>query len=364
MRIAILADCHLGFGKGTERYQDAFLAFEEAFKKLRDVDAVLIAGDLFDLRTPDHEMMARTMEIMLPLILAEKSMKKIEGIGRDLPGHFQKGIPIIAISGTHERRSKGLMNPIQALEKAGFLIWLHCNGVVLEKDGERIAIQGMSTVPEGWAESVMQEWNPKPVENCFNILVFHQTPLGLFPGVAGLDLRKLPEGFDLYVCGHIHQAEEKQVDGKRIFIPGSLISTQIDDQNQKGFWILESGKLEFIRLEKQRPIFSVKTEEELEKVLEREYELKPIIRVSVEGKEKEIRAKYGEKAILVFEKTQKPEVQAVSPEVQRLSVQELGSKILKESLEKAGLQPEIWEQVFELLLEQKPEEVLKLLRKE
>ncbi len=49
MKIAVLSDVHLGYGKGTNRGEDSFRAFSEVIKKSMDADLILMAGDLFDI---------------------------------------------------------------------------------------------------------------------------------------------------------------------------------------------------------------------------------------------------------------------------------------------------------------------------
>ncbi|MEM7822965.1 MAG: DNA repair exonuclease [Candidatus Aenigmatarchaeota archaeon] len=370
MRIAITADVHLGFGKGTERFEEPFLALKEFIEKSKECDAIIIAGDLFDLRTPDHDITTQAMELFIPALLAKKD-KRIFGIGKDVskaPEYTLSGIPIILIHGTHERRSRGLVNPIQSLERAGFVLYLDRNGILIDGGKEKVAVQGLSTVPEGWAQSVMQEWGPQPIPGCFNILIFHQTLAGLFPGIPGIDIADIPAGFDLYVCGHIHSRADKVINGKRLLIPGSLVATQLDEdaESKRGFWILETNPfmLKFHAIENQRPIFFAKSEEEIKEILSRGHKMKPLIKVDMPGREKEIQARYGEGALLVFKKQQKEGFAARSLEMQRASVQEIGSKILESSLRDAGLEPEIWEQVFELLLEKRADDVIKLLKQQ
>ncbi|NIQ17993.1 MAG: hypothetical protein GTN43_04250, partial [Candidatus Aenigmarchaeota archaeon] len=86
---------------------------------------------------------------MIKPLLVKNDVKLVKGIEKDISKISEialMGIPIVAIHGTHERRTKGLLNPVEALEKAGFLIYLHCNGVIFKKGSERVAVHGMSGV--------------------------------------------------------------------------------------------------------------------------------------------------------------------------------------------------------------------------
>jgi DNA repair exonuclease SbcCD nuclease subunit len=402
MRIAILSDFHFGFGAGSERAEDPYDAFREAIEKTKDCDLILFAGDLFDTRNPDAETLARSMELMIPPLLTQNGMKLIQGIGKDVSSVSEialMGVPIVAIHGTHERRTRGLLNPVEALEKAGFLIYLHCNGVIFEKDGERIAIQGLSGVPDQYADSVLSNWKPSPEHGCFNVFVLHQSVTEFLYADHTLDLNKLPKGFDLYVDGHIHEARAAEYDGKPFVLTGSLIPTQIKDESEKpkGFWIAETSvrdlagespkaesvfdrngtRLYWIPLERQRKVYArafenpdaSAVEKEIGKILVEKHDKKPIIRIDLRGKFSdslagEIEMKLGGKAILSLKKAaEKGELPRRTPEEHKLSVEEMGRKIMLENLAKAGLDPKVFEDLLELLAEGKTDEAIEALTK-
>ena len=172
MRIAVLSDFHLGYAYGTERQEDSFVQAKEALSFAASSDAMLFAGDLFDSRVPRPEVFARALGLFMNNGSSNVSVSSFisdEHREINLP---QK--PKIAIFGTHERRGKGLVNPVQSLEFAGFLVCLHCETIVLEKDGEKVAVHGMSGVPESFSKAVLEEWAPKPIAGCTNILLLHQ----------------------------------------------------------------------------------------------------------------------------------------------------------------------------------------------
>jgi len=119
-------------------------------------------------------------------------------------------LPIAAIHGTHERRTKESVNPIQLLESMGYLINAHANAVIFEKEingaVERVAVHGLGGVPDSYAKEAIKAINYKPVPNAFNIFVFHQTVKEFVPvDLDVMSIEDLPIGFDLYLCGHIHK---------------------------------------------------------------------------------------------------------------------------------------------------------------
>jgi len=222
---------------------------------------ILIPGDIFETRRPHQEVWAQAMRILLPALMHEQNdVELVDSIDKnreDISEVALRGVPMIALHGNHERSARGLLNPVQALEKAGFLIHLHHNTLIFETPAGRIAVHGMSSVPERHAKSVLSTWNPKPIEGAFNILMLHQS-VGQYvfssEEFPTIDLPDLPRGFDLYICGHMHYHAEATANGKPLLFPGSTERTQllpIEAQVPKGFYMLEVGdglSYEFIEL--------------------------------------------------------------------------------------------------------------------
>jgi len=390
MKISILSDFHLGFGMGTEREGDAFETAKEAMDKSLDSDVILIAGDMFDTRVPSTEVFVRAMQLLVGPMGADNSVRISKGIDKkteDIPLIKSEGIPVIAIHGTHERRVKGLLNPVEALERAGFLVYLHCNGVVLEKGSgdrkERVCIQGMSGVPDQFSAGILEQWNSRPLEGCFNIFMLHQSMSPFMYAPHLLPVENLPGRFDLYICGHMHDPKKSVYKESPFIIPGSPITTQITKEsvNPRGFWTFdtESRKAEFRTIENQRKVYYMvfdtgdvgkeDIDRELRTILEADHKKKPLIRIKLTGNKDipldEIKSRFGDKAIISFRKeTEEEKIQARTPEEHKLSVQELGKKLLEENLREAKLDPKTFEHVFELLQENKMDEVMELLSKE
>ncbi|MFH7882535.1 MAG: DNA repair exonuclease, partial [Candidatus Aenigmatarchaeota archaeon] len=309
MKIAILSDFHFGFSYTSEIENDSFENAEEAIKRALDCDLILIAGDIFDSRTPRTSVLAKGVNILVKPLLQENKGVKLISSSKELKAISQRvfnHLPVIAIHGTHERGGKDSINPIQALENAGILIHLHCDTIVLEKNGEKVAIHGMSGVPERYAKDVLEKWSPKPVENCFNILLLHQSiaPFIYSPlEPPSLNISNLPKGFDLIVDGHLHLSEKEKFDNTTLIFPGSTIVTQFEANeavSEKGFFKLEirekAFEIDFIRLENNRKFFyeelklskDFSTREQIENkiknILRKEFKKKPLIKVKLTGK--------------------------------------------------------------------------------
>jgi len=81
MKILHVSDAHLGRAQYhlPEREEDYFMAFEEALRRGKAADAVLITGDLFDLRRPSTKALVKFVEV------AESA-----------------GVPLYVIGGNHD----------------------------------------------------------------------------------------------------------------------------------------------------------------------------------------------------------------------------------------------------------------------
>lgn len=270
LKIGVISDLHLGSKWGTQLENDSFRQANEAIEKMLQakVQLILVLGDIFDTRIPRQEVWARAMRILaLPLSGEKSNLKFVEAIGKK-PEEISKismmGVPVVAIHGNHERRVRGLINPVEALEAAGFLIHLHANAIVFDTQVGKLALHGMSNVPERHAKNVLSVWNPRPVDGAYNVLMLHQA-IGQYVYSSeespSLSLEDLPKDFDIYLCGHVHCRAETQVYGKPLLIPGSLVRTQLlqaEAQLSKGFYLIEIGegiKHEFIELRSMRDFY-------------------------------------------------------------------------------------------------------------
>jgi len=373
--ITIFSDCHFGFDYGKERENDSFQAVEEVMETALKSDLILIAGDIFDSRLPRTEVWARAMELLSKPMMKNGKAKLVKTINKEVTKTLTlKGIPVISIYGTHERRGRGLLNPIEALEKAGFVINLHCQGVVFDIGGRKVAIQGMSGVPERYAKSVLEKWNPKPIPGCYNILLLHQSidPYIYSPlEPPTLKIEDLPQGFDLIVDGHVHWSNHVSTSGRNLVFPGSLIITQmnkIESEKPKGFLVLDNEKLRFKQLKQQRKLYykemEVKDLAEVERYLESlpRTTPKPLVRLRLKI-EKPLDTKpldkFKESLLLSLSKAvERGEKIAIIQKLreERLSVEEMGLKILYEKL---GFEPS---ELIDCLVNENLDRVLNLIK--
>jgi len=248
MKLAVIADTHLGFQYGSERGEDAFDNAADAFQKTVEArpDAILLLGDIFDHKVEKPEVLGRAIQLFQRLNKSIASDK------------------IIAIYGTHETRHKDATNPVQLLAQARLLTLLHKSSIALEKDAQKVVVYGLSGVHDSFAKDELASWNPQPTPGTFNIMLIHQTFKEDIPQLDNImTYADLPKGFDLFLSGHIHHQHESNVPS--ILYPGSTIRTQLsaNTPNKLGFYILEINnnqltKKEFITLDAPREFVHLK----------------------------------------------------------------------------------------------------------
>lgn len=285
---------------GYERfYDDAYVQAKEALERASELaDAIIIPGDVFDKRAPKPEVMAQAINIFREL--SKKEWKTRVTSFNSIEGRNHTDIPVIAISGTHERTAFGKENPLSLLGLAGLLVDANEAMVVLEKGSEHVAVFGLGGLSEERVKEKLTELNPTPVPGMFNIFMFHQSTYELLPFSGDfIHYEDLPRGFDLYVDGHIHSRVEATVHGKKFLIPGSTVLTQLKEgeQEEKGFILFDTSNYtyEFVKINCRQLLFrSMKfdnatpkqvrerCEAEIEQILTSSRK-NPVIRLKLEG---------------------------------------------------------------------------------
>ncbi|MDY6776675.1 MAG: DNA repair exonuclease [Candidatus Nanohaloarchaea archaeon] len=383
MEVAIVSDTHFGYRWGSEREDDSFDNAREAFRRTRDADLVILPGDIFDKKVPKQEVLGKSVDCFNEYRSGEC---RVQVSGESDVEHQFSGTPVVAIHGTHERRSKGFTNPIELLEKMDYLLHLHNEKVVFEKDGEKVAVHGMSGVPERYAPKVLEKYDPEPVEDAYNIFVFHQSVEGLVytdPDQEALKMEHLPEGFDLLVDGHIHWKNFHLDGDKPLIIPGSTVSTQmrkVEAEQPKGFVTVdtERDEVDFHELETPRKLFyeevdvkglssaeiMSKVDDRMEEILDG-YDKKPLVRLILSGesnasvKKSEIRERYEDEAVLSVSLRMERGESGEGASLDRDSegIAEMGRAMLREKMEGSV---EV-EDLFDLLADEELDEAMGLV---
>ena len=233
-----MSDTHLGYARFEK---DAFVQAERALLDASEkADMILFAGDVFDVKVPKLETLDEAISIF----------RRIK-------------VPVFAIHGNHERRTKEQVNPAKLLASAGVLHYIHNTTTAYEHQGEKIQILGIGNVPDEYADEAVKNCMKRfvPENGAFKILLIHQTIRDLIPhGKNELSFESLESlGFDLIVNGHIH-GKEIRMNGKFI-IPGSTVITQLkkEETEKKGYFLFDTKTMQsdFIPIECRQFFFEV-----------------------------------------------------------------------------------------------------------
>ncbi len=255
MKIAIISDLHLGL----EVFRtDAFNQAKQALDIANEIaDAVLIPGDIFDKYYPKPDVIAEGINLFRDLSKKKWGSSVIEVKG----AKAFTDIPIIAIPGNHETTVQNSENPVTILSLAGLIVNTNYATTVIEKNNEQVAVYGLGSLPEMSAKQKLAELKFQLIPGIFNIFMFHQTLYDLMPFNENfMRLSDLPPGFDLYVCGHMHNFYDETVHGKKLIIPGSTVLTQLNDiEKKKGFILFDTAKYSYEFIEINSRAFLIKT---------------------------------------------------------------------------------------------------------
>jgi len=272
-----------------------------------------------------------------------------------------------------------LINPVQALEHTGHLLHLHCETAVFDVAGKKVAIHGMSGVPERYAKDCLVNWNPRPVMGAINILMLHQSidPYIYSPlEPPSLKLEDMPSGFDLYVLGHMHWSDSKRFRGTNLLVAGSTCTTsihKIEAEQPKAVWFFDGTVVEKQNLLGQRKIIwrEFSFEPDIRQKIEAELaklpaaDPKPIMAIKVKGtlpvnavppNFADIEERFSDRAIININKALQAEGFAEQLELlaalkaTKMSPEEIGMQLLAENLKQAscGIKAE---EIFELLVD-------------
>ena len=247
------ADLHLGYAQyGLETRREDF---DKAFKELVDKtielkpDFMIIAGDLF------HQ--------------ARPSNATLENAIRNFSRLREAGIPVLTVDGSHDCAPNAITGTIlNPLDSAGLIYYLPRHEGACWRKPDCCYVYGVPNFrtrrkTEELLPTFMQQKKPSPNPNLFNIFVFHMAldlPSIKPPYIeAEASPELIPEGFDYYAAGHIHNTHyvEKFKTGMLIY-SGCVETVNYDEADiKKGFYYVkvdERGKVlpEFIELESPR----------------------------------------------------------------------------------------------------------------
>ncbi|KAI5184815.1 double-strand break repair protein MRE11 [Nematocida homosporus] len=259
LRVLITTDNHLGFLERDHiRGEDSFRAFEEVFEHaLRlNVDAVLMAGDLFHDVNPSKYTMYRTVEILRKYCLGDRPIHiecrdngNFTNLSKEArPVNYYNAnlnisMPVFSIHGNHDEPSghRGVAS-LNILAEAGLVNYFGCidsmantievRPILLKKGQIALNLYGIGGLRDERMVKLLAEERisfEKP-EGGTSLLVLHQTRCCRGANVYLPD-HLLSRDMDLVVWGHMHDSypvpEKNHQMGFHSVQPGSTVQTSL-----------------------------------------------------------------------------------------------------------------------------------------
>jgi len=355
-RFAHIADGHIGAWVDPRMKELPLINFERAIEisTERNVDFVLISGDLFNTALPGIDLVTRVV----------KGLKALNN----------KGIRVYAIAGSHDFSPSG-KTMLNLLEETGLIIMPTKNEVendklalqyIKDKSGAKITgiIGRRNILDKAYYEMLLRERLES--EEGFKIFMFHNAIAELkekgFEQMEALPISMLPKNQDYYAGGHVHSPLCKDIEGfGRIVFTGPLFPANFKELEKlkTGSFYINDVEGKEIKTEKieimPKNIFSInldcngKTPQEVYETIIKEINDKEfnetilMIRLFGElstGKINDIdfrtifETAYDKSAYFVMKNTYKLETKKseVVKKETNISVEELENQIIKESV--------------------------------
>jgi double-strand break repair protein MRE11 len=261
IRILVATDNHVGYEERHPiRGEDSWKAFHEimCLAKERDVDMVLLAGDLFHENKPSRKAMYKVMQSLRMNCFGEKpcELEMLSEGSEQFEGLFDHAnfededinvaIPVFSIHGNHDDPSgQGHLAALDILQMSGLLNYygrtpesdkITVRPVLLQKGKTKLALYGLSNVRDErlyrtFKREAVEFLRPETqTEDWFNLICVHQNHH------AYTETSYLPESFlesflDLVIWGHEHECliePRLNPDMKfKVMQPGSSIATSL-----------------------------------------------------------------------------------------------------------------------------------------
>ncbi|TGO65976.1 hypothetical protein BOTNAR_0071g00130 [Botryotinia narcissicola] len=261
IRILIATDSHVGYAENDAvRKDDSWRSFDEVMRlaKDRDVDMVLLAGDLFHYSQPSRKAMYQVMRSLRMNCLGEKpcELELLSDANDIFDGSFNHvnyedpdinvAIPVFSIHGNHDDPAgDGNYCALDLLQASGLVNYfgrtpeadrIQIKPVLLQKGQTKLALYGMSNVRDERLYRTFRDGHVKwfkpgvQQKDWFNLMAVHQNHHA-HTETSYLPENFLPDFLDLVVWGHEHEClidptynPEKSF---HVMQPGSSVATSL-----------------------------------------------------------------------------------------------------------------------------------------
>ncbi|KAI9373357.1 Mre11 DNA-binding presumed domain-containing protein [Aspergillus egyptiacus] len=261
IRILVSTDNHVGYNERDPiRGDDSWKSFHEVMclARERDVDMVLLAGDLFHENKPSRKSMYQVMRSIRMNCLGDKpcELEFLSDASENFQGAFNHvnyedldinvGIPIFSIHGNHDDPSgEGHLAALDILQVSGLLNYygrtpesdnIQLKPVLLQKGRTKLALYGMSNVRDERLFRTFRDGKVKffrpgiQKDDWYNLICVHQNHHA-YTETGYLPENFLPEFLDLVIWGHEHECLiNPRINPEtkfRVMQPGSSVATSL-----------------------------------------------------------------------------------------------------------------------------------------
>lgn len=284
MQFVHLADTHLGFRQYglIARENDFYNVFDDIIEKIisERPDFVLHSGDLFESSKPP----------IRALLTVQNGFTQLK----------DAGIPVYAIAGNHDIvMRKNVIPPHKLYQDFGLKLIDLINTNFIHKD---ILIAGVPYLSKSYSQIIkdsLSELSTLAETHKRSILLLHQSVDRYLPFDPEIGIGDVPDNFNYYAFGHIHERIVDDFGNGKLAYPGSTEIWRIDEvagykKNGKGFYLVDldgdSPSIQKIDLKLPREVIKkriqyFKLEEELLSLQKYFSQLnkKPVLHLTVEG---------------------------------------------------------------------------------
>ncbi|KAI9728558.1 MAG: Double-strand break repair protein mre11a [Cirrosporium novae-zelandiae] len=261
IRILVSTDNHVGYNERDPiRGDDSWKTFDEimTLAKERDVDMVLLAGDLFHENKPSRKSMYQVMRSLRNNCYGEKpcELEMLSDASENFEGAFNHvnyedpdinvAIPVFSIHGNHDDPSgEGHLAALDLLQISGLVNYygrtpesdnILIKPVLLQKGRTKLALYGMSNVRDErlfrtFRDGKVRFFQPATQKkDWFNLMSVHQNHHA-HTETSYLPENFLPDFIDLVIWGHEHEClidpRKNPEMGFYVMQPGSSVATSL-----------------------------------------------------------------------------------------------------------------------------------------
>ncbi|HII30242.1 hypothetical protein COT48_01265 [Candidatus Woesearchaeota archaeon CG08_land_8_20_14_0_20_47_9] len=257
---AHMADCHLGGWRDPKLRALGIKSFEKAVDicLARNVDFVLIAGDLFDTSLPSIDCL-------------KAAVARLKQLSR-------RGIPVYIVAGSHDFSPSG-KSILSVIEEAGLILDVSSGSVDGDKlrlsfvndPGTGVKVTGLlgrrGMLEKSYYDAL--DRHALEAEPGFKVFMLHTaiSEFKLQEELEACPLSILPKGFNYYAAGHVHCVFSRLEPGYgHIAYPGPVFPNnfkELEELKQGGFYIVDVKdrllRPEFVPI-RLRPVLSLDIE--------------------------------------------------------------------------------------------------------